>query len=75
MISLASLFIFRTFLESFCPKLLNINGRSEKVMVPPFCHPIHFQLCKKKPPVHTGLWTVQAGDSALSIRIVIEHLK
>lgn len=27
-----------------------------------------------KPPVHTGLWTVQAGESALFVRTVIGHL-
>lgn len=42
--------------------------------MPPFCHSNHFQLCEKKPPVHTCLWTVQAGESALPVRIVIGHL-
>lgn len=74
MISVVSLFIFHAFLESLCPKLLNRNGRSREVMIPPFCHLNHFQLCEKKPPVHTRLWILQAGEPALPVRIVIGHL-
>lgn len=47
------LIYFSCSLESLCPKLLNTNGRSRELMVPPFCHPNHFQLCEKKPLVNT----------------------